>query len=132
MPTGLHNTPGPFGAGILGTGAGPYTGFRPKTAVNKQVVQSLSAAGVAQPVPNMTVAPGENVFIRGAGGAALGNAALVYVGLSREDVTPYGRGYALSPDTEISYPVDHVGQIWFNASNAGRDGVTVSVRANQT
>jgi hypothetical protein len=130
MPTGLHNTPGPFGAGILGTGAGPFTGGLPKGAINKQVAASLRASGVPQPAPLIFVAPGENVFIRGSGSWGQVNQEPVYLGLSREDVNYFGKGYSLTPDTEISYPVDHTGQIWFNGTEG--DSITISVRANQT
>ena len=129
MSTGRRNTPDPITgmAGVLGAGAGPYTGPHPaKRAVNKTVNVYL-VLGVATPVPSIKVGPGESVFLR----AASTNTGNTLVATSPEILTAYfgGGAYILSADTEISFPVDDTGQRWLRCP-AANGNVMVSVRMN--
>jgi hypothetical protein len=132
MPTGLRNTPGPFGAGVLGAGAGPNTGPKPgRGAVNKQYIMvfaSQSPAVGPWHAPNIPVNPGENCFIRANNGLAA-NTHVIRIALNREELVGLG-GYTITPDTEIAYPVDNVGQLWVLGLDG--DGAIFSVRANST
>lgn len=131
MPTGLTNSPGLTGSGgIIGAGAQPGKPTQPRAAINQSVRMLFATTGVAQVSQPIFVPPNCNVYIRAHNGTAAGNGAPCCVALSREDAQggPSGRGDVITPDTEISYPVDNVRQIW--AAGTAGDGIIISVRAN--
>jgi hypothetical protein len=128
--TGRKDSPGiaaNSSSGIIGFGAKIGRPNQPRAAINTSQRVIFAATGVAQMCQVVFVAPDCNVFIRAHNGTSSGNAAICYVGHSQEELNSSG-GDVITPDTEISYPVDHTGQIW--AVGKLGDGITVSIRAN--
>ena len=121
MPTGLKNSPD-----LGGPGGMPEWAMQPRQAVNRQFTAIIATTGLAQPLPPVHVPPGANVSVRGHNGAT-GNTAVVRASVSRADLLQTNGGNPITPDTEISFPVDNVGQIWI-VGTAG-DGVVVAIRA---
>jgi len=120
-PQGLRDSTQPLGKNT--GGVPPYLN---KKNINRTFKAVIATTGVPQPLPPVNVENAASVAIRGYNGTT-GNAQPVWSGLHRESVTPLGQGDPITPDTEINYPVDNLGQIWI-CGTAG-DGVVVSIRA---
>jgi hypothetical protein len=134
-PIGIH--PPPSGFGLWGGGYGP-TGLSnsPKgnpspsspllRSINRTYSVIVASTGIPQPCPPSAVEPGAQVSVRAHNGTTAGNTDPVFTALYREALFA-GGGDAITPDTEINYPVDNIGQIWVTGT-AG-DGIKVSIRA---
>lgn len=131
MPTGLKNSPSQGitdQSGIIGSGAKPSFPSLPRAAINQSVKMIFAATGTPQMSQPVHVPAGSTVYIRAHNGAAAGNTAICRVALSREGlVAGSAAGDTLTPDTEINYPVDNLGQIW--AVGTQNDGIIISIRA---
>jgi hypothetical protein len=121
MPTGLTNSPG------LDDTTQKLLGLAqslPRAAINISVQRVFANASPIR-LPALIVPPGGSVTIRGNNGTTQGNTKSVFVALRSEDLQG-AQGYTITPDTEISYPVDNLSQIY--ASGTAGDGIIVSVR----
>jgi hypothetical protein len=118
------------------------TGYQPRGAINySHSLQNLSnIAGTVTILrgPNVLVPPNANVYIRAWNNTAAGNVNPVYVGTSQESVNALGgigKGNPITPNTEISFPIDNLQDIWVAMTGIGGgpgtgDGVVISIRAN--
>jgi hypothetical protein len=114
MPTGLKNSP-PLGQGLVSS--------QPRKAINFTIPLIFQATGVPITFPGLIVPEGLSVSLRGA--TALGvNASIVRVAENREGLQS-GGGRIITPDTEISFPVDHLGQVW--AVGTLNDGLIATI-----
>jgi hypothetical protein len=130
MPTGLSNSPGltsSSAAGLIGKDAKIGVPVQPRAAINQTYRMIFAATGVAQVSQNIFVPPNCNVYIRAHNGQAAGNTAPCTVAITREALGT-NQGDVITPDTEISYPVDNLHQIW--AQGTLGDGIIISIRAN--
>lgn len=130
-PTGYQNTPGLGGLGPSATGfAGIPTRSSQGTPTSQSVNYSFkivfAATGVPQAFPPLKIAPGWAVSVRGNNGTTDGNANAIYVARNRSALLLPSQTQTITPDTEISFPVDNVGQIW--AVGTEGDGAIVSIR----
>jgi hypothetical protein len=115
MPTGLKDSPlGPVAA---------LVSSQPRRAVNNTINTVIAQTGVPQVLPAVIVPAGLSVALRGSTAAGV-NAGVVRVALY-PDVLLSGGGRVITPDTEISFPVDHLGQIWIIGTAA--DGLVVTI-----
>ena len=96
---------------------------QPRKAVNFSYRLVLAATGVPQQFPGLIVPVGLSVTLRGHNGAN-GNANLVRVAVTQDGLEG-GGGRAVTPDTVISFPVDHMGQVW--AVGTAGDGLIADV-----
>jgi hypothetical protein len=117
MPTGLKN-----GIDAGGPGAG-LVSSQPRKAINYTIRMLLAATGVPQRFPGIIIPEGLSVSLRGHNGGT-GNAAAVCVG-NHPEYANASSGRIITPDTEISFPVDHGAQIW--ATGTAGDGLIMSV-----
>ena len=117
-PTGLRNSP------TIGTSGGkpPFLVH----AINRSLYVIIATANVPVPAQAMNVPPGAAVGIRAHNGTEAGNQKIVRIAGSPEELSN-GGGDPLTPDTEISWPCDHLGQIWIAGANVG-DGVRISIQ----
>lgn len=119
MPTGLKNSP---------DGSGPslpsLVSSQPRKAINYTIRLVLVADNTPQRFPGVIIPEGLSTSLRGHNGGATGNVQPVYVGPHPEYANA-ASGRIITPDTEISYPVDHGGQIWVSGKTG--DGVILSV-----
>jgi hypothetical protein len=113
MPTGLKNSPA----------MGPLVSQQPRRAINHTLLLTLGADNVPQNFPGLVVAPGLGVALRGATKAGV-NVGVVRVSLYPDELLA-GGGRVITPDTEISFPVDHMAQIW--AIGKAADGLIGSI-----
>jgi hypothetical protein len=132
MPKGLNNSPGLTGSGgIIGLGSTPNTGLVPRKAINYSMRMIFTASGVPQPSQALRVPANTTVYIRAHNGTPTGNAAPCRVALSAAELSQGSTsGDVITPDTEISYPVDNLCQIW--AAGTLGDGIILSIRAGTT
>ncbi len=82
----------------------------PRKAINETIPVVFAADDVPVAFPAIVVPPGCSVTLRGvtSTGANLG---VVRVATYREGLQS-GDGTPITPDTEIAFSVDHLGQIW--------------------
>jgi SH3-like domain-containing protein len=99
---------------------------RPAPSVNYSFKIVFATTGVPQVFPSLRIAPGWAVSVRGNNGTTGGNANAIYVARKRSALLLPTQTETVTPDTEISFPVDNVGQIW--AVGTAGDGAIVSVR----
>lgn len=119
-PTGLSNSP--TLSPIPGLTAKP--GFGPQV-VNLAHYVIFAVTGTPQQCQPIFVPPNSIVAIRAHNGTDAGNQHVVRVSSRPETLTGTG-GYPITPDSEVSWPVDKVNQIWA-VGNAG-DGICVTVQ----
>jgi hypothetical protein len=115
MPTGLNNSP------QLPTA--PLSQTQPRKAINHTVTLILKSTGVPQKFPGLVVEFGLSVALRGHNGTT-GNAAAVRVATYPEALSG-SNGRVITPDTEIGFAVDHLGQVW--AVGTAGDGLIATV-----
>jgi hypothetical protein len=129
MPTGLQNSPGLTGSGgVIGAGSTPSTGLVPRKAINYSVRMLFAVNDVPQVSQPVYVPPGTTVYIRAHNGTTTGNSAPCRVALSVGELSLGSTsGDVITPDTEISYPVDNLCQIW--AAGTAGDGIIIAIRA---
>jgi hypothetical protein len=116
-PTGLRDSPG--------VAAKP--GFLRKS-VNQSVYVIIAVTGVPQPAPPINVPGGSQVSIRAHNGLDAGNQHIVRISHQPELLSGI-EGDPITPDSAITWPCDHLGQIWI-AGTAG-DGVRISIQAGR-
>lgn len=113
-PTGLSNSSSLNAKPGFGT-----------TSVNQSVYVILRATGVPQQAPPIVVPGGSMVAIRAHNGANAGNQYLIRVSRQPELLGSQD-GDPITPDSEISWPCDNLGQIWV-VGTAG-DGIRISIQ----
>lgn len=121
MVKGLTDSPG------LNPNVAPLPGFR-ATSMNQSVYVILNATGVPQSAPAIYVPAGASVTIRAHNGTSTGNAGLVRLA-QQPELLSGTQGDPLTPDSDVSWPCDHLGQVWI-AGTAG-DGVRISIQAGR-
>jgi hypothetical protein len=124
MPTGLTNTPGIIGAGSPGPNARPS-----RAAINNSVKAVFPTTGLAVNLPAIAVPANCSVYIRAHNGSNAGNTDPCRVAINPEGLLGT-KGDVITPDTEITYPVNNLAQIW--AIGLPGDGIIVSIRASAT
>lgn len=97
---------------------------QPRRAVNFQYRMIFAATGVPQQFPALVVPMGLSVTLRASNSTLAGNAGMVRVAATQDGLDG-GAGRAISPDTVISFPVDHMAQIW--AVGTAGDGIIADV-----
>jgi len=122
-PTGLRNSVGLINA----PGLAAKPGFMP-TSVNQSVYVILGATGVPQQAPPINVPGGTLVSIRAHNGTNAGNANIVRISRQPELLGEID-GDPITPDSDISWPCDNLGQIWV-VGTAG-DGIRISIQAGR-
>jgi len=129
-PSGLTNTPGLGGLGPQTTGYATIPTRRgngqTSPSVNYDFTIVFAATGVPQACQPLAIAPGWAVSVRGNNGTLSGNANPVYVAKTRARLLLSVMPQPITPDTEISFPVDNTGQIWGVGTEG--DGIIVSIR----
>ena len=112
----------------------PIPDGKTPSAVNTGSIQlRADAPNVAYQGPSFPVGHQGVVRVRAHNGAIAGNVGPVFIGTYRKDVLigsaigNIATGYPLTPNTEVTFPVDNLAQIWFSAQNAG-DGIQLSVK----
>jgi hypothetical protein len=121
MPTGLTNTP--FTRDQI-------PAVRPgRPAINATYKAIFSVTGQPINMPAVSVPPNASVYIRGHNGTNSGNAQPCRAALSPEGLL-LTKGDVITPDTEITFPVNNLGQIW--AVGTAADRIVVSIRAVST
>ena len=119
MPTGLKNS-----QDSVPGAPGGLVSSQPRKAINYTIRLLLTADNVPMRFPGIVIPEGLSVSLRGHNGGATGNAQPVFVGPHPEFANA-SSGRIITPDTEISYPVDHGAQIWVSGKTG--DGVILSV-----
>jgi len=123
-PTGLTNSP----SLNPGYGAAAKSGWGPVTYnVNAQLI--FLSTGVPQMAQPLMVPPNSTVSIRAHNGTTAGNANPCRVALTREELLSGIGAQVLTPDTEISWPMDWTA-VW--AVGTAGDGIYVSVQRQRT
>lgn len=125
MPTGINNASG----AMANIDSAVTRQSVNRAAINRSTKILFAADNVPTPVPHMFVPGYTSVYIRAHNGTPTGNSEPVLVATYPEGLTA-GRGDVITPDTEITFPVDNTGQIW--AQGKAGDGVIVSIRAANT
>ena len=122
QPTGLTNS--------ASTAVSTYPQGTPtaRKAVNKKYLYVFPASGLVNG-PSIAIAPGWSVSIRAHNGVDAGNQHVCKVATSYEELGG-SQTETITPDTEITFPVDNLHQIW--ASGTAGDGIIISVRAGNT
>jgi hypothetical protein len=116
-PTGFRNSPGvAFKPGFL------------TRSINQSVYVILNATGVPQQAPPINVPAGTLVSIRAHNGANGGNVATVRIS-HQPELLGSTDGDPITPDSDISWPCDNLGQIWV-VGTAG-DGIRISIQAGR-
>ncbi|HMG85589.1 MAG TPA: hypothetical protein VK574_07590 [Terracidiphilus sp.] len=118
-PTGLTNSK----EDNLGTAAGNMVG--PRGAIFAVIQITFAASNQPIQFPQYLVPLGCSVSLRGDSGVGA-NAAIVFAAANPSALQPGGRRASITPDTEITYPVDNVGQIW--AMGTAGDGLLATIR----
>lgn len=114
MPTGLFNSPNSE------TPATPQIG--PRRAINQAYQIVFLADDTPIRFPFVIVPLGCSVAVRGDNGSGA-NANPAFVGDNPQELNQ-----TITPDTEINYPSDNLGQIW--AMGKAGDGLIAYVRGN--
>ena len=122
MPTGLKNSPDD----ASGLSSLHLAQSQPRKAINQSIQVVFVATNVPQRLPGMIVPAGASVSLRGHNGTSAGNSKAVYAAQYAESLGAAGT-YTITPDTEITYPVDNLAHIWVMGTLG--DGIIVSVRA---
>ena len=95
--------------------------FQPHAAINNTITVTIAADNVPQALPPVRVPPGIGVTLR----ARAANVQSVYASLYIEHLSD-GQGREIVPGgisgSAISFPVDHLGQIWIK----GKKGDVIS------
>lgn len=129
MPTGLTNSPGIIGGESLSKPAPT----QPRGAINQWQRVIFAVSGVPQVAQPVFVPPNCLVYIRAHNGTLAGNQHVCRVATNPQALSggiAGTGGNAITPDTEINFPVDNHGQIW--AVGTALDGIIISNRANAT
>jgi hypothetical protein len=104
------------------------TELQPRNAVNIVIQLIFAATGVPMKFPAVAVPPGLTVGLTGTNGT-VANTANAYAASYPENLTQAGRVVippTLSPQSEVQFPADNLGQIWVMGT-AG-DGVVATIR----
>jgi hypothetical protein len=100
----------------------------PRAAINIQSQLVFAATGVPQALPVIHVPADCIVYIRAHNGTT-GNAQNCRIAMSREElIAGNAMGSTLTPNTEVPFPVDHLGQIW--AVGTAGDGIIARINAS--
>lgn len=122
-PTGTRNDP------TLQPGLGAALTPRFKTySVNQDHPFILASANVAQRAQPIFVPPDTLVAIRAHNGSSAGNNGNIKIARQPELLST---ATVLTPDTQISWPVDQLDQVWFIGANAG-DGIIISLQRGRS
>lgn len=117
MPTGLNNTP-QLGRPSSGSNVGP----RKAICDSYQIVFAATASPVN--FPPVIVPSGCSVALRGVNGSTP-NLGVAFAGRYPTAVIG-GRRFAITPDTEQSYPANNLAEIW--AAGTIGDGLVATIR----
>lgn len=120
-PTGTRNSPGL----APGTGASLKPPFA-QYGINQDILALITATGVPQRFQPIYIPPNTLVAIRAHNGTNAGNAQPVRIARQPEELLNGNLGNVLTPDTQISWPVDGLQQLWFIGTAA--DGIIVSLQ----
>jgi hypothetical protein len=103
--------------------AQPLVELQPRGATNIRVPLAIAATGVPQQCVSIPVAPGLTVTLIGVVGQAV-NAHDVWVADNRQELLA-GTGRRVPAGSEVEFPVDNTGRIWYIGTAA--DGLLVTV-----
>lgn len=102
--------------------------MQPRNAVNIVIQLIFAATNVPQKFPAVKVPLGLTVGLTGTNGSAA-NAQNAYAASYPENLTGVGRVVippSISPESEVQYPADNLGQIWVMGTQG--DGVVATIR----
>lgn len=118
MPTGLNNSKDEANLGTA-------VNVGPRKAIFAVIQITFAASNQPLRFPQYLVPLGCSVSLRGDSGVGV-NAAVVFAAANPGALQPGGRRASITPDTEITYPVDDIGQIW--AMGTAGDGLLATIR----
>lgn len=101
----------------------PLVSAQPRAAVNVTLPITIAADNTPMKLPGLQVPAGLGVSLRGA--TKLGaNVSVVRVSTDPDELRQ-GGGRVITPDTEIGFPCNHLGELWYMGTAA--DGLIVTI-----
>lgn len=117
----------PLGQAASQAGLAPKPSWQP-VSINRAYYVILKASGVPQQGPSVFVPPNTLVSVRAHNGTNAGNTNTIRIS-KRPETFGIIDGDPLTPDSDISWPVDNLNQLWV-LGTAG-DGVRVAIQAGK-